>query len=125
MQTEHIIIQCKNSSLSYTSNLIELVELYTSWTSWIAKQANEGKCSVQESFVVEKLIQGMNDEGYALLFKTICCLQENQQKQVCAFVDLYKLLFSSSSDDMDKVIDLLFTMPTQFYSICERKECNI
>lgn len=120
-----LTVLCQECSLSHTNNLIELVELYVSWTGWVVQQANEGKCSAQESFVIEKLIKWMNDEGYALLLRTIYCLQKNQQKQVCAFVDLCKLLFSSSSNDVDKVIDLLFTLPTQFYSLCQQEEDNI
>lgn len=116
MKKNILIDFLQNAKWSYKDLLSNFIDYYYYFVKVLVDKAHENKCSEQEEYIIKKLIYWLDENGYIFLYDTITQLNDCDENKIKGFIDLYSFLLSSSSDNIEKLIDHLFYIPGQFYS---------
>lgn len=111
-----LISLLRNSELKYGKLLLNFMDFYAGLVESLLNKAHEKKCSDREEYIIKKLEYWLDEEGYMLMEDTIEQLNDSAESKIKGFIDLYSFLLSSSSDNIEKLVDHLFYIPGQFLS---------
>lgn len=115
MKKIDLVKTLQDKKLSYSASLLNFTELYFDLAGKLFKKAYENACSDREGYAIKKLQHWLDEEGSILLLNTMEQLSEDVADKIKGFTDLYGFLLTSSSDNIEKLVDHLFYIPGEFF----------
>lgn len=114
MRKENVIECLRRVNVNYEKKLEEFISTYDSYVLTIKEMMVQFSEGSEDLFIANEFMSWLNEQGYSLFYNAIADLDVEQDYKINGFIDYYSFLLSSSQANFSKLVDQLFSIPSQF-----------